>query len=242
LDYGVKAGDTATLAQELGRRQRPKDEDQACHRATPLGPLTLAKAAGKIMMKKIHLLGLIGGLALLGSVTNASAAMITGTTNIIGTMNPVGALPNATGVDFGFAMAVGGTGDLAALDNANTAAGTLKMTDFSFNPLTPGQTVWSTDLLGGLTFTLESANITQNATTLTLNGVGFITGNNYETTKTIFVLTLNKLDGQVTGSLSSSVAAVPIPGAALLFGSALFGLAAVARRKAGRRVDDDQTT
>jgi hypothetical protein len=195
------------------------------------------------MTKKTLLLSLLGGLALLGSVTNASAALITGTINIFGTVKTVGDLPNATGVQFVRAEADAGTGDLAAMDFANTRDGSLKMTDFSFTPPPPGgQTVWSTNLLGGLTFTLESLSVTQTGTSLVLDGAGFLTSTDYEKTAAVFSFTMNKRTGQVIGSMSMSTAAVPIPGAALLFGSALFGLAAVARRKAGRTTEEDQTT
>jgi hypothetical protein len=139
-------------------------------------------------------------------------------------------------------MAAGGTGDLALLNGANTTFGTLIVNDFSFSIPAGGTTVWSTPLLGGVSFTLESLSVVQTGTTLTLDGSGFLSGGNYEQTAATFALSLNKLSGQIEGSMSTSVAAVPIPGAALLFGSALFGLAAVARRKAGRTSEDDQTT
>ncbi|MBK1645289.1 hypothetical protein CKO25_11690 [Thiocapsa imhoffii] len=181
----------------------------------------------------------VAGLLLLGSIGTAQAALITGTTNIFGLANPVGSLPNATGVSFAFGMADGGSGDLAALDGASTAAGDLVMHNFLFTDVQQpgGTTIWTTSRLGGLTFNLTESVIEQTATSLKMDGRGFIssTSKAYDDTPITLVLTLNKLDGQLFGSMSSGVTAVPIPGAALLFGSALLGLAGAARAKAARR-------
>lgn len=185
-------------------------------------------------MKK-KFLGILGALVLLGTVANAHAALITGSTNIFGNANPVGDLPNATGVSFDWGIARGGDGDLAALNGVDTDSG-LNLFNFTFDPLSPETTIWSSsDALGGFTFQLDTVTVLQTGTTLTLDGMGILSGIGFDNTSARFALTMNLLSGQLTGSMSSGVAAVPLPGTALLFGSALFGLAAAARRKASRR-------
>lgn len=180
------------------------------------------------------IVGILGALTLFGTIASANAALITGTMNIFGNANPIGNLPSATGVSFDWGMARGGEDDLAILNGVDTDSG-LSLFNFSFDTLTPGTTIWSSDAAnGGFAFKLSSVTVTQGPEIFNLTGFGILSGTGFEDTDAVFALTLNKFSNQVLGSMSIGVAAVPLPGAALLFGSALFGLAAAARRKASR--------
>lgn len=186
-------------------------------------------------MKK-QLLMLAGGLILLGAFANANAALVTGSIEFGGAASAQGGVNSPTGIIFGMPVfAFGGQGDLSVMDTAsNFPSGGLTMTNIlNFGAFTP-QTVWQTgSAFGDFSFTLTSMTLTQGINSFALIGSGVIThaSGMFDATDATFNLTFNS-SGKITGSMSSSVAAVPIPAAGLLFGSALIGFAAVARRRA----------
>lgn len=141
-----------------------------------------------------------------------------------GNHTPVGSsdLAGATGLDFPDPVIIpAGTGDFAA-----AAGGVATFSSFDFVTPTLGTILTFAD---GGSFTATSVNVhlqTATALDMTLSGIWSLNGRN-DTAGTL-VLTADSLGGLNTFSAVGAI--VPVPGALLLFGSALIGLGA-ARRK-----------
>lgn len=88
-------------------------------------------------------------------------------------------------------------------------------------PYTP---LW-THVASGVTFDLLSLNIvTDTPNQLGLNGTGTFKGAGYDDTPGVWNMTLNNINGEVTGSFSSSSAAVPEPAMLAMLGLGLIGV------------------
>lgn len=181
---------------------------------------------------KSRLLGAAFAYLIIGCQA-ANAAFVDGTLGIGGAFNPVNAsntpvtLDVATGIDFtSDGLVLTSSGDLSF------AFGTpVTMTDFQFNPLSPvGVAVWS---VGGFSFNMDAISInTQNSSNLSLSGTGVVSGNGFDATAGTWEFTAQGSQSAAFTWSSSSVAAVPVPAAVWLFGSALLGLIGIARKKA----------
>jgi len=100
-----------------------------------------------------------------------------------------------------------------------------------FNPSTPTNALWS---VGGFTFDLTSSTIvTQNATTLVIEGTGIVSGNGFDPTVMDWSFTTQSAGGKTrtTFSFSANGATVPDGGSAVaLLGLALTGIEVLRRR------------
>lgn len=195
------------------------------------------------MKKFIYLLS---GLAMLATTGIASAATINGSVQIVGTMETVGTLPNVTGIDF-LTSGVSdwdvdnAQGDLAPMLGGNTINGSLKMFDFSFSDAAK-TTIWeySKDP-HDFKFVTDSISNSQTDNFLSVTILGTLISSKFENTAAVFHFTTQLETGKVKASFSSGTSAVPVPAAAWLFGSALFGAAAIGRRKSLRSAKVDKS-
>ncbi|MDH3588114.1 MAG: hypothetical protein OEQ74_01795 [Gammaproteobacteria bacterium] len=154
-------------------------------------------------------------LVVLGlAATTASAATITGEIAFLGsTFAPVGGgLGTATGLTIDPALVGAGTGEF------NSQVGSLA----NFSPLdfgAPDGVLFTTT--GGLSFTVTGLTVdVQDATSLDFTATGFYSLAGFDDTGGIFTWTGETLGGLFTYS-ATGAAVVPLPGALLLFGSAL---------------------
>lgn len=177
-----------------------------------------------------------GALALLGASLTVNAAAITGEIQIIGfvpdTTTP---LSNATGLNLEktFSTALG-TGLLGSwVSGASSGTNTLQLYDFTFDLSGGSKTIWKStrDSAPEVSFRLEQiVDLDKGSETLSLIGKGTLFATGYDATPGKFAFTYNQLEQSLNGSFSSATSAVPIPAAGWLFGSALMGVVAVARR------------
>ena len=127
----------------------------------------------------------------------------------------------------GFSSVTSGTGDFAGIAPGTSAA----MAQWTFNPSTPTPGLWS---VGGFTFDLLSSTVvTQNASTLVIEGSGTVSGNGFDPTAMDWSFTTQSSGGRTntTFSFSANGVAVPDGGSAVaLLGLALVGVE-VLRRK-----------
>ncbi len=168
------------------------------------------------------------GLVLAGAMpAAASAASISVGSEIafFGDFDIVGGsdLSSATGMGFSNPVDItAATGDFAGADS-----GSATFSDFSFDPASLGTIL---TFANGGAFEATSVDVsfqTANALTLTFTGIWSLDG--FDDTAGGLTLSADSLGG--LSVFSGTGAVVPVPGALLLLGSALFGLGAV-RRKA----------
>lgn len=142
-------------------------------------------------------------------------------------------IANATGVSFtagvsGFEAQVTNVG-AAPNGYAGTLGADVAFSDFTFAPLTPPTTLWSFTS-GVNTYTFEMTTVVielQNSGALTLTGNGLANITGFDETDGTWRLSLDNI-GSVF-SFSSTAAAAPEPGLALLLGTGLIGFG-VARK------------
>jgi hypothetical protein len=128
----------------------------------------------------------------------------------------------------GFSSVTSGAGDFAGIASGVQAA---MAQLWAFNPSTPTASLWS---VGGFTFDLLSSTIvTQNASTLVIEGTGIVSGNGFDPTAMDWMFTTQSSGGRTrtTFSFSANGVAVPDGGSAVaLLGIGLTGLE-ILRRK-----------
>jgi hypothetical protein len=127
----------------------------------------------------------------------------------------------------GFSSVTSATGDLAGIASGTQAT----MQPWAFNPSTPTASLWS---VGGFTFNLLSSTImTQNASTLVIEGSGIVSGNGFDPTAMDWMFTTQSSGGRTrtTFSFSANGIAVPESGSAVaLLGLALTATEAIRRK------------
>ena len=175
-----------------------------------------------------HGVAIAAVLALAGALpVAASAATISAGTGLglFGTYTPDGGttLDVATGLDFAAPALIG----IGANDFAFSVGGEATFSNFDYDPASSG-TIFT--FAGGGRFSASSITIDfQTATQLILSMNGTYSLAGFDDTPGTFVLTADALGDLYTFSGSGDVV-IPIPGALLLFGSALFGLGLTRRR------------
>ncbi|MCZ8105760.1 MAG: PEP-CTERM sorting domain-containing protein [Burkholderiales bacterium] len=142
----------------------------------------------------------------------------------------------ATGIDFGAAVFIDGTGDYAAVPFLTPVT----FTDFTFAPVfAPATPLWSFTV-SGTTYMFSLTQIDSLSQTggslssLNLSGRGTLAIGANSSAGT-FIFTGNSAtatNGGTTFSFSGSNAAVPLPGTVALLGLGLVGLAALRRDRA----------
>jgi hypothetical protein len=128
----------------------------------------------------------------------------------------------------GFGSVTSGTGDFAGIASGTQAA---MPNAWIFGPSTPTPGLWS---VGGFTFNLTSSTVvTQNASTLVIEGTGIVSGNGFDPTAMDWMFTTQSSGGRrrTTFSFSANGATVPDGGSAVaLLGLALTGLELLRRK------------
>ena len=146
----------------------------------------------------------------------AQAALVNGNINFAGSVTyDTQSLATATQVttwfdvfhNAGFSNVTGGaTGDFAGI-----AAGTqaTMAQPWIFNPSTPTLALWR---VGGFTFDLNSSTIVnQNATDLTIEGTGIVSGNGFDATPMNWMFTTQNAGGQNMQEFSFSANSNAVP-------------------------------
>jgi hypothetical protein len=128
----------------------------------------------------------------------------------------------------GFSSVTSATGDFGFIAPGTSAT---MAQPWIFNPSTPTNGLWS---VGGFTFDLLSSTVvTQNASTLVIEGTGVVSGNGFNPTAMDWSFTTQSSGGRrrTTFSFSANGLAVPDGGSAVaLLGLALTGLEVLRRR------------
>jgi hypothetical protein len=169
-------------------------------------------------------------LAVAAMPATAAAASFTGSVDYTGVHTPDnGDLTLATNSTIDLNVVVISTGSFAAA-GIGFPDTLVHQSPLFYNPAgTPYAPLW-THVASGISFDLTSLNIvTSTENQLGLTGVGVFKGAGFDDTPGKWNMTLNNL-GEITGSFSSS-SAVPEPATTALFGMAMFGAAAAARRR-----------
>jgi hypothetical protein len=136
----------------------------------------------------------------------------------------------------GFTSVTSGTGDFSGIAPGTQAA---MAQPWIFNPSTPTPGLWS---VGGFTFNLLSATIvTQNATTLVIEGTGIVSGNGFDPTAMDWSFTTQSAGGKTRTTFSFSgngTTGVPDGGSAVV----LLGLAFIGVGLLRRKLHDKEET
>lgn len=169
---------------------------------------------------------LLVGLSLIS--VNAYSAMVDGELTVGGNYSiDTPSLADVTSLMLVDVFATGGIGDVDGTFDIDTLPGTGgSMNLASFAPVTNFFTVagWQLDTTSLYTFDKTSA-------LLTLMGKGVLSGNGFDATDVLWSFSSTS-DSSYSMTVASTVATVPVPAAAWLFGSGLLGLVGIARRKA----------
>jgi PEP-CTERM motif len=188
------------------------------------------------MSRMVNLCAGVAMVLVLGLGANAQAVPITGEISIDGRLASVtgstAAIRGAnfqalTFLDFVSARTNGpGTGDFAGVAD-NTV---VTMTDFSFNPFTGPQLVWT--IPGVFNFTLNSLTIEGHDTThIDLIGTGVMTGAGFDATPYDWGFSATRTSTGTNVSFTLDNATVPEPTSILLLGSGLLGLGLWGRKR-----------
>jgi PEP-CTERM motif len=187
-------------------------------------------------MKKLVTAAFVA-LSLVAAPNAAHAAAITGAVAIGGLFDPTGGagvdLSDATGIDFtdGTTVVQGGTDDYAG-----TTGAAVTFTDFTFSPFAgPISPLW-TFIVGPNTysFDLTSVSVTfQDASNLTLEGLGILSITGFDDTKGSWIFTGNT-SGFGLFNFSATNSAIPEPASVLLLGLGFLGSAGALRRRFAR--------
>ncbi|MFK8029193.1 MAG: PEP-CTERM sorting domain-containing protein [Gammaproteobacteria bacterium] len=152
----------------------------------------------------------------------SSAALITGDVTFSGNWDSVAGTATTTELTFpgGDVDADDSTGDFSGI--AEGDLGTISTLDFGVGGPLAGTFV----SLGGFDFSLTDVSVVfQSATIIILEGSGVASGNGFDDTIVDFFFTANQNGGLKAFSAGFTAQPVPVPGALILFGSALAGLA-----------------
>jgi hypothetical protein len=132
----------------------------------------------------------------------------------------------------GFSSVTSASGDLAGIAPGTQAT---MAQPWIFNPSTPTNSLWS---VGGFTFDLLSSSVvTQNASTLVIEGTGIVSGNAFDPTNMDWSFTTQSSGGRThsTFSFSANSATLPDGGSAVaLLGFALTGIEGLRRKLRNR--------
>ena len=164
-----------------------------------------------------HLVKATVASTLLMFAFGSSAALISGDITFSGDWASVASTDSTTTITFpgGDLDVDGSNGDFGSIAQGDT--GTLSTLDFGVNGAFAS--------IGGFDFALTSSSVVfQSATIIVIEGTAVASGNGFMDTTVDFVFTANQ-DGSLKNfSAGFSARPVPVPGALILFGSALAGL------------------
>ena len=127
----------------------------------------------------------------------------------------------------GFSSVTSGTGDFAGIFPGTQAT---MAQPWIFNPSTPTPGLWS---VGGFSFDLLTSTIvTQNASTLVIEGTGIVSCNGFDPTSMDWSFTTQSAGGRTrtTFSFSANGASVPDGGTTVMLLGAALGALGMARR------------
>jgi VPDSG-CTERM motif len=128
----------------------------------------------------------------------------------------------------GFSSVTSGSGDFAGIASGTSAS---MPNVWIFGPSTPTPGFWS---VGGFTFNLLSSTVvTQNASTLVIEGIGIVSGNGFDPTAMDWMFTTQSSGGRTRTQFSFSANGLALPdggSAVALLGLALTGLELLRRK------------
>lgn len=160
--------------------------------------------------------------ALMMFAFGSSAALITGDITFSGDWDSVAATDRTTEITFpgDDVGADGSSGDFSSI--AAGDMGTINTLNFDQNGPLPGAFM----TIGGFEFSLTDVSLVfQTATIILIEGTGVVSGNGFMDTVVDFTFSANQNGHLRNFSAGFTAAPVPVPGALILFGSALAGLA-----------------
>lgn len=147
----------------------------------------------------------------------SSAALITGDVTFSGDWASVASTGSTTEITFpgGDLDVDGSSGDFGGI--AQGDSGTLSTLDFGVNGAFAS--------IGGFDFTLTGISVVfQNSSIIVIEGTAVASGNGFMDTTVDFFFTANQSGSLKNFSAGFTARPVPVPGALILFGSALAGL------------------
>lgn len=161
------------------------------------------------------------GILLIGITSAVNAATINGSLGVGGSYGLSG---NTLTLDSVLSSAA--SGDISLTVDFFTPPGTINNGVIDIASFTPITDVF---VIGGWQFDMSSLVVNDNTSEiLTMSGTGSLSGNGFDTTSVVWGFSGNTIGS----SYSMTITAVPVPAAIWLFGSGLFGLVGLARRKA----------